>query len=83
MVKRSVGSTTDILAQPGSSSVWEGRMDRHDGFGVPSYGRYDEDDRCPICLVPPRAPHMESCDYEGVWYGGDDRDRPSGGHWGG
>jgi len=59
-------------------------MDPRDRFGAPSYGRYDEDDRCPVCFVPPRAPHMDSCDYEGVWEGGDgEPDRPPAGHWGG
>ncbi|BCB77228.1 hypothetical protein GCM10022251_56870 [Phytohabitans flavus] len=35
------------------------------------YGRYDDtgDARCPICYVPPGAPHMNSCDDTGTWRG--------------
>jgi hypothetical protein len=68
---------------PSLFAVVGGEMDPyHDG--MPSYGRYEEDDRCPYCFVPPRAPHLDSCEYDGVWEGSDDQgpDR-SGGHWGG
>lgn len=44
------------------------------------YGSYAEASRCPICDVPTGAPHMDSCEYAGVWNGpeaagGEDRNR--------
>lgn len=37
--------------------------------GAGAHGVYHGSDRCPICVVPPMAPHLNSCDYEGVWRG--------------
>jgi len=37
--------------------------------GTGAHGAYHDSGRCPICLVPLRAPHLESCDYDGVWDG--------------
>ena len=33
------------------------------------YGRYTDASRCPICDVPAGAPHMDSCEYTGMWRG--------------
>lgn len=54
--------------------------------GVGAFGRYEDDERCPVCFVPPSAVHLDSCEYAGVWDGGDDDQEPgpsSTGHWGG
>lgn len=56
-------------------------MSWRDQFGSPAHGAYGEGDRCPVCLVPPLAPHLNSCDYHGIWNGASEEEPHGNGGW--
>ncbi|MEV6343024.1 hypothetical protein [Actinoplanes sp. NPDC051851] len=35
----------------------------------------EQEERCPVCKVPPETEHLGSCRFTGVW-----RERPDSGH---
>jgi len=43
----------------------------HDGRvgGTGAHGPFHDSGRCPVCRVPLRAPHLNSCDHTGLWLG--------------